>query len=300
MADDEPEPSDLEKELEENFGPGWRAMVPAWADNSWRPPEPGDLEAAAAAEAEQAVWRARRRQLRRQLVRHFQAAARGLEGAGWRIRGSSVAIQDGTGNWGAIILEHRYGEDPIEFALGSGVESAYLLRTLRERAPDRPPRGCWHAWLSAGRLIGYSDTPSRQRPPLIEIPEQPDGWTATWHSGPGQQIVGTLDPASAVDWFRDAMERLAPRLLALMPDAAIREWLLYGRNALHLSHVREAALLSRHLGLVDDIPAILAAAEREYHEEARRLGPQEWTDRSFQPMMWSHARFLRFLDQVEP
>jgi hypothetical protein len=273
--------------------------------------------------------RAEVRRLRALLQRLFRVAAKPLVSEGWIAHTSSLTFRHVPGNWGHITLGWEPTGSPTSFTLSAGTRSAHLTRVLERRDPDRLPSNRY-LWLHAVVLWEYPLTfvhadAGRPAGPLV-IPDRRDVF-GLYDGVPREAIddpswrPGELNPGTASAWLRDALADLAPRVVHLLSDEAIRDWILNSPDDLTPYRLRRAALLSRHLGLAAELEAILARdrlamveLERKSREadledstvlgitpaeaRRRRVPDVDW-DRRFEPAMWSHGRFVEFLRSLD-
>jgi hypothetical protein len=109
-----------------------------------------------------------------------------------------------------------------------------------------------------------------------------------------------LGPAVASDWLAELFRRLMHDIEHLASDRAIRDYLLQTAVETDYVSIRDAALLTKHLGHLDELPSLLDR-EREALEAVRALrGHLEHNDRDTNMVMWSPRRFAEFLDAAPP
>jgi len=247
----------------------------------------------------------------------FRKAARPREQEGWTRTGAGIYHHGSQGHWSRFdiriessdsvspylkTLASRMGRleqlaaesiarAPTSVRLHAGVASPYLLRVVNRLDADRLPRsGYEHAILLNQVGLRFAQRAS-SRPRSLSIPEAPLSES---------EIV--LGPMSVTDWFRDAVDLLVPRLVELESDQAVLHHLLTNAGPTDDLSLRYAALIARHLGLTNELPAILdRAAEAAGSADAGLLsvhGRQFRNDRDPNMLMWTHARFMRFLESA--
>jgi hypothetical protein len=238
------------------------------------------------------LWtQAENESVRRDFNRFVREASRPLRARGWHLSGNRLTLHAATGHWADMTIDFRAGAPPAPIFLFAAVSSPYLMRTYDHADPERRPRSLGgHASLLWQVWVKY-DPAATKRPKPLKIPQPYDALTG---------IV--LGQSNAAAWFDDTLGRLAETMEGLCSDRAIRDWLLEFA-AENLRALRYAVLLTRHLGDVDRLPDVLEQA-RILNEalDAAMLAqrpPISTRDRGRDPLFWSHARFLRFLDDVE-
>jgi hypothetical protein len=197
------------------------------------------------------------------------------------------------GHWGHIVFRADGWRRPLPVQIFAGNLSPYLLRVYNRVNPDRPSNDMVAANIAIlwQYEIGY-DEASADHPARFSLDKRA-------HAEPG--IV--LGRSTAAGWLDDALAQLVPVVQGLCSDRAIRDWLL--ENEGHkASSLHEAVLLTRHLGLHDEVPDLLARAERvRAEEDARSLANGRKPVRVHRgmsyPQFWTHRRFLRFLEETE-
>lgn len=185
---------------------------------------------------------------------------------------------------------------PLPIEIDAGAASPYLMRVVNRVDPTKPPParlGPGHAVALLQVQIAYDpDSVVAPRPLRLEPPPRP-----RVNSGV------ELGARTAGPWLDDLLATIAPRVSALCSELAIRDRLVAQAGDRGYMELRDAALLTRHLGRTNELPELLAAAERakEYMDEAlRRNGADPIAhDRSTRyPQDWSHLRFLQFLESA--
>jgi hypothetical protein len=176
-------------------------------------------------------------------------------------------------------------------SLFAGVASPYLLRVVNRRDPSRrPPVGYSHVILLWQAELEFDEAFANEPAPLTI---QQAEWASTG-------VV--LGPAHALAWFEDLFRELTVAMSALMSDRAIRDRLVQSGETDFLN-LRYAALLTRHLGLQSELPEILDRAQlaSAIFESTQAAGESpERNDRDSNMIMWTHERFMRFLDSATP
>jgi hypothetical protein len=164
------------------------------------------------------------------------------------------------------------------------------MRILNKLDPVKPPPLRFvaaHVAVLWQLEIEYLET-AIEPPPPLDLTLRP--WD---HTGV------LLGAQTAPGWLADGLARLVPVVRELCSDLAMRDWLVETAGDTNDMKLREAALLTKHLGLTDQLPAILDRAERIWamHEE-RDSATGERVVRFRDPMFGSHRAFLRFLDRT--
>lgn len=214
--------------------------------------------------------------------------------SGWKVGTRRLVFRGVDGNWGHIVFQSDGWRRPLPVQIFAGNLSPYLLRVYHRVNPDRPSNDMIAAHIAIlwQYQFGY-DEASTDRPVRFSLDERQ-------YADPG--IV--LGRSTAADWLDDALAQLVPVVQALCSDRAMRDWLLENRrdraSSLHL-----AVLLTRHLGLDNEVPDLLALAERaRADEDARAIAMGHKPVRVHRgmsyPQFWTHPRFLRFLEETEP
>jgi hypothetical protein len=239
------------------------------------------------------LWtRAEDESVRRDFDRFVREASRPLRARGWHRDGSRLTLHAKSGHWADVTIDFRAGAPPAPIFLFADVSSPYLMRTYEHLDPDRrPPRFSgghvsllWQVW------IDY-DPASTKEPKTLKIPKR-------HYAKPGIVIGAT----TAGPWLEATLSRLAETMEGLCSDRAIRDWLLEfeTRNPRAL---RYAALLTRHLGDNDHLPAVLEQTRiaTDAHDARMMAKPPRVprNDRGKDPRFWSHKRFLRFLTETD-
>src|SRR5206468_3561278 len=117
-----------------------------------------------------------------------------------------------------------------------------------------------------------------------------------------------IGPDSVESWIESYLATVVPEVVGLCSDQALRVWLLDEGRAerdgrrLTSNHLRRAALLTRHLGLENEVPTVLALAQAKWLEERARAPIEPALQARFDrtksryPAFWSHERWLRWFD----
>jgi hypothetical protein len=180
---------------------------------------------------------------------------------------------------------------PALVRLHAGVASPYLLKVVNRLEPDRLPRPGYDHAIVLNQVEVRFDLGSTSKPRSLMPPEVPLS---------DSEIV--LGPASVTDWFREALGLIVPRLAALESDQAVLHHLLTNAGPIDDLSLRYAALIARHVGLTTELPAILAraAGASETADSGQRsvLGGLLRNDRDPNMLMWTHERFVSFLESA--
>lgn len=226
------------------------------------------------------------------LARHVRAAGRPFRGRGWKVADGGLSRRDEDGAWAQIAIRTGPGADALDVRLTAGALSAYLMQVVNALDPDRPPPPTFvaaHVQILWDFELGFG--PAWTTPPLPLALPQP----------PYAQSGIVLGEATAAPWLAHAFDLLAAELEPLCSDLAIRDRLLRVAGARDFIDLRYAALLTRHLGRLDELEEILERARlarQASMDDLRSMGLEaKDRDRSTRyPQDWSHARFLKFLD----
>jgi hypothetical protein len=216
----------------------------------------------------------------RELRRLFQIATKPLLARGWRRTGNRVVFDSPSGHWADIKIDMGTGPAPVLFFLFAVVGSPYLLRV--NGGDGVRPRGFTSAHLSLLlQVVMEYDPAAAGEPRRLTIPQRPHAMTG---------IVLGRDSGQA--WLTDLLERLATTMEGLCSDRAMRDWLVeHGGSA--VAPLRDAVLLSRHLGDLDRQPDLLERAQLAAQDPLIRHN-----NRGRDPMFWSHDRFMRFVNEL--
>jgi hypothetical protein len=229
--------------------------------------------------------------VRRDFNRFVREASRPLRARGWHLSGHRLTFHAESGHWADIMIDFRAGAPPVPIFLFANVSSPYLLRTYNHLDPERRPRRLsGHASLLWQVWIKY-DPASTKRPKSLKVPQRIDAQTGI--------VLGRTNAAA---WLDDTLGRLAETMERLCSDRAIRDWILAFESA-NPSALRRAVLLTRHIGDVDRLPGVLEQTRiaTDAHAAAMMAGRPRVprNDRGKDQRLWSHTRFLRFLDELE-
>ncbi len=231
--------------------------------------------------------------LRSELYAMVRAAARPFRGRGWQVRSNNLAIRGADGAWGQIVVtaEGRRGPQLVA-GLYAGTVSAYLMKVVNQLDPEKVPPPAFvgaHTRVLWQAQIRFDPAASEPPPPLT-LPQ------------PSNQEIGVvLGRTTASDWLAAAFAEVVPSVEGLCSDLAIRDWLLDDAGPTGTFDLRYAALLTRHLGLDDEVDAILrraeaAEVERDRWWRAQGIEPIKQDRSTRYPQSWSHRRFLRFFE----
>jgi hypothetical protein len=174
----------------------------------------------------------------------------------------------------------------------AGTLSAYLLKVVDGCDPEKvpPPRiTALHTWIVWQWIMLFDPSETAPQPPF-RLPV-----------GPNEDTGLTLGDATAPSWLRDAMAVLVGPVKELCSDLAIRDWLVEHAGETNSWNLRQAALLTRHLGRDAEVPDLLARAQAaevlvDRSLEADGLMPGHPDRTAHDPMMWSHERFMKFFN----
>jgi hypothetical protein len=223
--------------------------------------------------------------------------SRDLRARGWKLGSSSLVRRGAQGEWGHIRFHApRWEGPPMRVDTYAGVTSPYLMRVLDRLDPTKPPPPDFvasHAFVLWQYALTFEPEASQEPAPL-KLPVRPS-----------QEPDVILTPETAGPWLRSALRLVAPKVEGLCDERAIRDWLLAYANAENYSDLRKAALLTRHLGLPDELPPILERAEA-----AKAAMDAYFVSIGMRPLNaergtrhigdWSHRHFLEFLEEAPP
>ena len=289
--DDEPMPEG--KILSRNYHD---LLQEATAAGSWAGLE-GRLEAlmqSAVPPGQQLIGRAAFEAERRRFYTLVRAAGQPYRAAGWDVRTNSLVYHGAEGHWGHIVFRADGWQSPLPILISAGNLSPYLLRVFNRVDPAKPPPRfiASHISILWQMEIEYLEG-ATENPPPLDLSQR-------MYARSG--IV--LGKETAPGWLADALVRLVTLVRGLSSDLAMRDWILE-HDASNYMSLRNAVLLTRHLGLTDEVPHLLELAERAKADSnagliaAGQTVPHE--DRgTLYPQFWSHRRFLRFLQETEP
>lgn len=232
--------------------------------------------------------------LRRQFDAHVRQAGRPFRAAGWAVRGSGLALRTSSNHWGHIQFRANAQRAPLAVDVFAGCLSPFLLKNWNHVNPERPPATviATHVPLIWQMTLEYSEQNGSDPRPF----RFPDKYFA--------RAGVRLGPRTATTWLSDALDQIVPRVGPLCSDEMMRDWLLSNDRDNVLS-MRMAAMLTKNLGLVNELPIVLDLAKRAEGVLKGRLdkaGAQEAIDdrKTARPEFWSHARFVQFLDELDP
>jgi hypothetical protein len=231
---------------------------------------------------------------RRKFYSVMRNAARAHVARGWEVRTSRLVLRAPSGHWGQIAFKAEQHASPLPVVLFAGALSPYLMRVWNGLDPDRLPDLTFHAGLHWQTLFSFANE-DRDRPRPLDIRKRKRWEAVDWPTG----IV--LGPNTAEAWLRDLIDGLAASIEGLMSDQAIHDWLLANEPDNYWS-LRDAALLSQHLGLTDvpDLVERARVALERVDAKLRNAGQEPYhPDRSrLYRQFWSHRRFVRHLAEI--
>jgi hypothetical protein len=232
-------------------------------------------------------------------------AAKRAVGGEWRAGSSGAFVHTSSGHWGQVAFRVEPDFRPLYVTCTAGVLSPYLMRVINRLNPERYPPPDFiaaHAqteWFQGVRFDeAHSGDPESADPRVADPCADDVGQSAS-------DVL--LGPGCAPAWVEHRIKHLISRTTPLLSDLALRDWQLEKRwpdgdrwPAGARRNLRYAILLTRHLGLTDELPRLLALDEIEFerNRQSRPIDPsiQAHFDRkrSFDPM-WSHVRFAKWL-----
>ena len=230
------------------------------------------------------------------------AAGSGYTASGWKVGTRGLTYRGADGHWGRVYLQATMSTpDVVRVQAFAGSLSPYLMSTVNDLSPGRlPPVTFVIVHAPSLWQINLQYTPIERPAPSPFDRSVRLGW-----SFPAYE----LDPQSLGPWLDDFLSVVVPEAEQMCSDIQMRDWFLDSNLAaaqgrrLSWPETRDAALLTRHLGLDQELPAILDRA-REERDRADRdnaaLGNRLVnTDRRRRyHATWSHARFLKFLEEA--
>jgi hypothetical protein len=219
----------------------------------------------------------------------------------WRMGSTGLVCHTESGHWGHVVFRQAQMERRPGFPSGAlvthltaGAISPYLFEHVNRKDPTRPPPAGWealHAMTGHQNQVSFSVESD-----LAELSWDPDLTT-------GQRNTTTwpvLGPESTGPWLAGVFEDLVPKTEAMCSDAAIRAYQLQQADRLErdghtaVGALRDAVLLTWHLGLDGELPALLERAQA-----ARAASPLPTSPRgSRNTMQWSHKAFVAFLNEL--
>ena len=230
----------------------------------------------------------------RRCYRLFREGAQPFERHGWRVATNRMVRRSPAGNWARIGISRDAWAGSLELMINCEIHSGQLLTSLDRRDPDvEPPAGLKvipHLIPVAGYRVNYTpgDAPPTPRP--LPVP------SSYWDSEP-RTLLG---PATARAWMAASLGAIAEAAMRWSEtDLVLRDALLDLAGERQVAYVRRAALLTRHLGRDDELPAIVDRAEAAYRALAAAVADSgvvhEDHNRSRDIGEWSHARFVQYL-----
>lgn len=226
---------------------------------------------------------------RRRFYSLVRATARPFETTAWKVRSSALRLHGPAGHWGEIVFRSEVHGRPLPVDMYAGVLSPYLMRINRLDPEKPPPPLRFDVTLAWQVGIEYAAS-ENQEPPALDLSDR------YW---PERPII--IGHKTAPAWLSATLSSLVAMIEPLCSDLAMRDWLVEMESS-RPDSVRDAALLTRHLGLDDQLPALIELAERAQEGVDRRLrldGQRvSYQDRGRNRMMWSHRRFLKFLGEA--
>jgi hypothetical protein len=249
-----------------------------------------------------------KREQRRQLklvVRQLHAAAK-TAASEWEPASTGLVLRTGSG-YGQIALQIGNYGDPLHCWIFAGSASRYLLRTYNQRDPGRAPDQRMRAvhsqilWMDPFAYTEVEAAPPR--PFELPISTNP----GSRHFEHRRTPERTLSPDTARLWLSDMLTTVAPLVQTTSTDEGLLEWLWQddldaGDARRSPQGLRYGAMLTKHLGR-DTAPWVQRAQIRSEREDIwlteQGMPPSSGRDRSTRrPDLWSHQRFLRFLEAL--
>ena len=241
----------------------------------------------------------------RRFLRAFQTAATPLAARGWQVYTSRAVWRSPESNWARIHVFKDGWIGALRMHIQVDLYSAALLRVVDRGTPDvEPKQPRWPAHLHPFSTV-VSFTPRRgaadpRRAPTLD------------RSVEAETRNTLVDPDTVGPWLAELLGRLADAAETwVSSDLALRDALVAASHPWNVMALRHAAILSWLMGdqeglgdLVAEAGARAAEGERQEADDAARSGypprdPHEF-DRSRSMLLWSHQRFVRFLERDLP
>jgi hypothetical protein len=231
--------------------------------------------------------------LRKDFAKHQRSAGRPVRTGAWRLTGSGMTHHVPGGCWGQIVFREPYmSGEALILRLFAGSLHPHLMRWVNDIAPDKSPPNQFvvaHAHILWSFEIEYV-ADSQGTPEPLALPQPSHHPTRP-----------RLGAATVEGWITDAYRLLMPEVERLCTDEGLLAHLMRvdpQREVENYFILRYAALLARHMGRTDVLPAVLERAERAAEAAHERMF-LKYRDRSTRyPQDWSHKRFLRFLAET--
>jgi hypothetical protein len=250
--------------------------------------------------------------LRRQFGKIVRESARPFATGGWKVgSAASLSLHGPEGHWGMVTFRTYLAAEPeaLPVELLAGSLSPYLMVVVNQLDPARypPPDFIANHTQTAWQVpILFTPNATEQPPPFDRSARFPH-----LTADPQPPLRYGLGAETAGAWLSDLFALLVPETGGLCTDLSIRDWLIddqraeRGRYRLTSLHARQAALLTRHLGLVDELDASLSRAETMKADEDARAKAggyyRNWDrHRTHYKHNWSHEKWLRWFNEITP
>jgi hypothetical protein len=231
-----------------------------------------------------------------------RASKRAVAGTGWRAGTSGAFIHTDDHHWGQVAFRFEPAKNQT-FALTAGALSPYLMRLINRLDPARNPPPDFIAasgqteWFQPINYRADYDGDADCEDPRVADP-------CTDFVGQMAPSV-TLGPRCADAWVEARVHHLVQSTQPLLTDQGLRDWILQERRrrSIYRPDLRYAIILTKHLGLDDELPALMKQ-DRELHEQAMlnersQQHQQAWDRKRNYNSLWSHERFARWLNEID-
>lgn len=230
---------------------------------------------------------------RRQIATLWRDAASAVERDGWVFDRGVLSRESAEGNLGVLVSRADWfgydlpGAHVYPFVSSAAVARAFGMSwPARGRAETAPE----HLSLPSIELAVTDDEQRvRNRPP--------------YSVGPVGEVA-ILHRDSAPAWLRASVAAAADWIDAHLTDEQLLAAYLDGPEQMGFMALRNAAVLARILGREDLVPELGRLSEsarlRSLAKSGRPDDPSSYSDRSKDPILWSHRRFVRFLETLPP
>ena len=226
---------------------------------------------------------------RRQIAALWRDAAIAAARDGWVFDRGVLSRESGEGNLGVLVSRADwFGYDLPGTHIYPFVSSASVARAFGM------------SWPARGRA---ETAPDHLSLPSIELAVTDDQERAGGRSqySPDAPV---LHRDSAPAWLRESVATVVDWIDAHLTDEQLLAAYLDGTEQMGFMALRNAAVLARIVGREDLVPDLVRLSEsarlRSLARSGRQDDPSSYSDRSRDPILWSHRRFVRFLDALPP